>query len=145
MTYNKDLQEDKEGLFDAVRTVRDSIRMMRRVLETMEISPDRMRAAALDGYLNATELADYLVAKGMPFREAHHLVGRIVVRASELKSALEQLPLGEYRSFSPLFQEGSFRAIESGGAVGRRKERGGTAPASSAEGTCNGFRKKIRS
>ncbi len=144
MTYNKDLQEDKEGLFDTVRTVLDSIRMMRRVLETMEICPDRMRAAASSGFLNATEIADYLVAKGMPFRQAHQLVGKIVMRAADLNVSLEQLPLTDYRSFSPLLEEDLFKQLKLAGAVGRRKERGGTAPATVRK-ALQQFRRKIRS
>ncbi len=142
MTYNKDLQEDKEGLFDTVRTVRNSIRMMRRVLETMEINRDRMRQAAASGYLNATEIADYLVAKGMPFREAHHLVGRIVVRAAELKVPLERLSLTEYRSFSPLLREDLFEWLKLEQVVERRKERGGTAP-TAVRKALRQFRRKI--
>ena len=99
MTYNKDLQEDKEALFDAVRTVENCVRMIRKVVENMRVNPERMMDAAKKGYLNATELADYLVSKQMPFREAHTLVGKIVVRAAELGITLEEMPLREYQSF----------------------------------------------
>ncbi len=129
MTYNKDLQEDKEGLFDAIRTVQTSIAMTCRVLQSMEIRSGRMCEAASGRYLNATDLADYLVARGMPFREAHHLVGRIVMRAAELKVPLEGLSLADFRSFSPLFERDLFACLTLDRVIGRRKERGGTAPA----------------
>jgi len=111
MTYNKDLQEDKEGLFDAITTVEGCLGMIQRVLETIRIDPERMREAATKGYLNATELADYLVARKMPFREAHSLVGKIVMRVSEIGIALEDLPLREYQSFSPLFRSDLFQCL----------------------------------
>jgi argininosuccinate lyase / amino-acid N-acetyltransferase len=136
MTYNKDLQEDKEALFDAVSTVEGCLGMMQRVLEKICINPGQMRAAAMKGYLNATELADYLVAQTMPFREAHSLVGKIVMRASELGVALEDLPLREYQSFSPLFAGDLFNWLDLDNAVARRKEAGGTAP--------EGVRKALR-
>ena len=144
MTYNKDLQEDKEGLFDAVRTVDACIRMVRRVLEKVLIQPDRMREAAVHGHLNATELADYLVARGLPFREAHGLVGKIVMRASELGIPLEELPLREYQSFSPRFEAGVHAALGLERTVARRKEPGGTAPASVGK-ALGAFRRRIRS
>ena len=86
-----------------------------------------MMDAAKKGYLNATELADYLVSKKMPFREAHTLVGKIVVRAAELGITLEEMPLREYQSFSPLFDEGLYEYLDLSRAISRRSERGGTA------------------
>ncbi|NLV31135.1 MAG: argininosuccinate lyase [Acidobacteria bacterium] len=144
MTYNKDLQEDKEGVFDTVRTVDACVRMVRRVLEKIRLRPERMREAAARGYLNATELADYLVAKGLPFREAHDLVGKIVMRASELGLPLEQLPLREYQAFSPLFEEGVHEALGLERTISRREEPGGTAPAAVRKALA-AFRKRIRS
>jgi argininosuccinate lyase len=129
MTYNKDLQEDKEGLFDSIRTAESCVRMTRRVLETMRICPERMREASETGYLNATELADYLAAKGLPFRKAHYLVGRLVLRALELNLPLEKLSLAQYRSFSPLFSKDVYNCLQLDRVVARRKVRGGTAPA----------------
>jgi argininosuccinate lyase len=143
MTYNKDLQEDKEGLFDAVKTVENCIRMIQTVIEKMRVNPKRMFEAATSGYLNATELADYLVARQMPFREAHSLVGKIVVRASELKITLEELPLREYQSFSPLFRNDLFRCLDLKRAVSRRKERGGSAP-EAVQQSIRLFRKRIQ-
>ncbi|MDR1726885.1 MAG: argininosuccinate lyase [Acidobacteriota bacterium] len=142
MTYNKDLQEDKEGLFDAVRTVDQCLRMACRVFEKVSIREERMRSATALGYLNATELADYLVAKGMPFREAHGLVGKVVMRASELDVPLEELPLEEYRGFSPLFGEDLYGCLTLETVVGRRRERGGTAPGAVRQALAQ-FRKRI--
>jgi argininosuccinate lyase len=144
MTYNKDLQEDKEGLFDTIRTVDISIQMVQRVLEKIRIAPQRMMEAATKGYLNATELADYLVAKQIPFREAHGLAGKIVMRASELGIALEEMPIREYQSFSPLFEEDVYRSLKLENALARRKEQGGTAPAT-VQKALRLFRKRILS
>jgi argininosuccinate lyase len=143
MTYNKDLQEDKEGLFDAISTVQGCMEMIRKVLEKLRINPDLMREAATKGYLNATELADYLVTKKIPFREAHSLVGKIVLRASELGIALEDLPLREYQTFSPLFGSDLFKCLNLEKAISRRRERGGTAPASIRQ-SLRVFRKRIQ-
>ncbi len=144
MTYNKDLQEDKEPLFDTIRTVERCAVIMQRVIEKMRIQPERMLEATKKGYLNATELADYLVAKKMPFREAHHLVGKIVVRASELGVPLEEMTLREYQSFSPLFDKNLYEYLALPKALSRRKERGGTAPATVKQAIRN-FRGRIRS
>ncbi|MDR0843436.1 MAG: argininosuccinate lyase [Acidobacteriota bacterium] len=144
MTYNKDLQEDKEGLFDALRTVDQCLRMAGRVFEKIVIHPERMLAAASRGHLNATELADYLVAKKMPFREAHGLIGKIVMRASELEIPLEELPLREYQSFSPLFTEDLYECLRLEKTVGQRGELGGTAPETVKRALAE-FRKSIRS
>jgi argininosuccinate lyase len=143
MTYNKDLQEDKEAVFDAVHTVEGCIGMLQRVLARIRIHPDAMRSAAMKGYLNATELADYLVGRNMPFREAHSLVGKIVMRASELGVALEDLPLREFQSFSPLFREDLFECLRLETAISRRRERGGTAQ-SAVRRSIRLFRKRIR-
>ncbi len=143
MTYNKDLQEDKEGLFDSVRTVESCLRMVQKVLEKIRIDPERMRESATSGHLNATELADYLVARKMPFREAHSLVGKIVMRASELGCSLEELPLREYQSFSSLFESNLYRCLSLNRTLSRRKERGGTAPAT-VRRAMRSFRAKIQ-
>jgi argininosuccinate lyase len=143
MTYNKDLQEDKEPLFDTVRTIQQCTRMVQKVLEKIRLRPERMLEATRTGYLNATELADYLVAKKVPFREAHHLVGKIVVRASELGIGLEEMPLREFQSFSPLFENDLYECLEPARAVSRRRERGGTAP-EAVQNSIRLFRKKVR-
>jgi argininosuccinate lyase len=143
MTYNKDLQEDKEGLFDTISTVENCLRMIQRVLEKIRVNPERMRESATEGYLNATELADYLVAKGMPFREAHGLAGKIVRRAAELAITLEELPLREYQSFSPLFESDLYQCLNLERTLSRRKEPGGTAPATVRKAIAS-FRRRIR-
>jgi argininosuccinate lyase len=143
MTYNKDLQEDKEGLFDTVVTVENCVRMMQTVLEKIRIDPRRTRDSAMQGFLNATELADYLVARKMPFREAHSIAGKIVMRASELRMTLEALPLREYQSFSPLFAEDLYRCLDLESVVSRRVQAGGTAPAAVRK-SIRQFRGRIR-
>jgi len=140
--YNKDLQEDKESFFDAAQTVDNCTRMMSLVLQRTRILPERMKEACLRGYLNATELADYLVAKKMPFRPAHELVGRIVLCAMELDVPLEQLPLEEYQNFSPLFESDLYQALKLETSLSRRGEKGGTAPAQVRK-ALQAFRKKI--
>jgi argininosuccinate lyase len=142
MTYNKDLQEDKEGLFNTLRTVDHCLRMAQKVFEKLRIDPERMRESASKGYLNATELADYLVARKMPFREAHGLVGKIVMRASELGSTLEELPVSEYQSFSPLFDKDLYQCLDLERTVSRRKEQGGTA-AVAVQKALRLFRKRL--
>jgi argininosuccinate lyase len=143
MTYNKDLQEDKESLFDSVQTVEHCTLMVQKVIERMRVQPERMLQSAHKGYLNATELADYLVARKMPFREAHHLVGKIVVRASELGITLEEMPLREYQSFSPLFESDLYECLDLAKVLSRRRERGGTAPVTVRQ-SIRLFRKRIR-
>jgi argininosuccinate lyase len=142
MTYNKDLQEDKEGLFDAVRTVEGCLRMATLVLDRLRVRPDNMRRATSGGYCNATELADYLAARGLPFRKAHELVGKVVRRAAALEMALEDLPLAEYRRFSSLFEPDLYSALALESALARRSQRGGTAPAE-VRRALRRFRKRI--
>lgn len=129
MTYNKDLQEDKEGAFDTIKTVENCLLMMQRVLEKLRLDPERMIDSANQGYLNATELADYLVARKMPFREAHSIVGKIVVRALELGRTLEELTLREYQNFSPLFEKDLYPYLKLQRIIDKRKEQGGTSTA----------------
>lgn len=144
MTYNKDLQEDKEGLFDAISTVENCLNMVQRVLDSIHINPEQMQSAASKGYLNATELADYLVAKKVPFRQSHEIVGKIVMRASELGLALEELPLRDYKNFSPLFEDDLYQYLSLEKTLKGRKERGGTAPAT-VRRAIRQFRKRIQS
>jgi argininosuccinate lyase len=103
--------------------------MLRLVLENMLLRPDRMRRQAECGYLNATEIADYLVGRGVTFREAHHVAGRVVRRAIELDVRLEDLALDEYRRISPLFAPDVYEVLDLKAVVSRRGERGGTSPA----------------
>jgi argininosuccinate lyase len=129
MAYNKDLQEDKEGLFDTVRTLEKCIPLMSLVLERLELHSDPMRRAATKGHLNATDLADFLVARKMPFRRAHQLVGKIVLYASERNCSLEDLRLSEFRRFSRRFTPELYHWLQVEPSLARRRERGGTAPA----------------
>ncbi len=143
LSYNKDLQEDKEGLFDAVRTLDGSLAVMQRVLATSRFNEARMRSALEGGYLDATELADYLVSKKMPFRDAHHLVGRIVLSASKRNLGLSQIPLSEYRRYSSLFRGDLYSRLSPAAALTRRRERGGTAPATVRKALAR-FHKRIK-
>jgi argininosuccinate lyase len=128
-TYNKDLQEDKEALFDAVDTLSMSLPMAQSIVETVTVHPERMQAALTDEML-ATELADYLVAKGVPFREAHHLVGQIVQRALAQGVGLRGLLLSDYQEVSKLFKRDVMAWLDFERAVERRDSIGGTARAS---------------
>ena len=125
--YNKDLQEDKEPLFDTADTLETLLPALIGVVETLAFDPAHMRAALDEGML-ATDLADYLVARGVPFREAHGLVGRAVRRALELGVPLSALPLDEYQAISPAFGEDCYAVFDFEAAVARRLAPGGTAP-----------------
>ncbi len=128
LTYNSDLQEDKERLFDAADTLAIALPVAAAVLRGMTLHPDRM-AAALSADLLATDLADYLVRKGMPFRQSHHVVGRAVRRAEELGVPLSQLPLSELQAISPLFGDDVAEVWDFERSVERRNSAGGTARA----------------
>ena len=129
LTYNRDLQEDKEVLFDTVDTIVPTLRAMAGMLSTMEVRRDRLRAAAQSGYLLATDVADYLAARGMPFREAHGVVARISELAYREGKALAELPLETYREFSPLF-DSDVLSITVDTSVAAREMAGGTGPES---------------
>lgn len=128
LAYNKDLQEDKEALFDTIDTLCDSLIVTATVLRNIELNRDRARSAAISDYTNATDLADYLVRKGLEFRKAHDVIGRIVVFALEQGRQLDQLTLDEYRGFSPLFTEDLFPAISLERSLAAKSVTGGTAP-----------------
>ncbi|MBM7096089.1 argininosuccinate lyase [Bacillus sp. H-16] len=128
LAYNKDMQEDKEGMFDTVETVMGSLKMLAPMIETMTVKSDAMRAAVNEDYSNATDIADYLVNKGMPFREAHSVIGRVVLYAIGKKKYLLQLELDEYKSFSELFDEDIFEVLAPENVVAARNSEGGTAP-----------------
>jgi argininosuccinate lyase len=127
LAYNRDLQEDKEGLFDTVDTLLPTIDVMSGLLKTMKVKKENMRRAAGRGYLLATDLADYLVSKGEAFRDAHGIVGRLVSYAAEKSMALNELSLDEYRRFSPLF-EADVLSISLDSSLAARDSFGGTAP-----------------
>ena len=129
LTYNRDLQEDKEALFDTVDTIVPTLRAMAGMLSTMEVRRDNLRAAAQSGYLLATDVADYLALRGVPFREAHGVAARISERAYREGKALAELPLETYREFSPLFQS-DVLSITVDSSVAAREVPGGTGPES---------------
>lgn len=128
LAYNKDMQEDKEGLFDALDSWHDCLDMACLVLEDIKVNQARTLAAAQGGYANATELADYLVAKGIPFREAHHIVGEAVVYAIEVAKPLEELSLEALRRFSPVIAEDVYPILSLESTLGKRVAKGGVAP-----------------
>jgi argininosuccinate lyase len=129
LAYNKDNQEDKEPLFDAVDTLRDCLTAMLGMLPHVEVRADRMRTAAAQGFATATDLADYLVRKDVPFRDAHEIVGRCVAHALVQGAALSDLSLDDLRRFSPVIDETVFDVLTLDGSVGARDHIGGTAPA----------------
>jgi argininosuccinate lyase len=124
--YNKDLQEDKEPLFDAVDTLKRALPVAAGVVRTLQVNSERMEAALDDGML-ATDLADYLVERGVPFRQSHHLVGQVVRRAEALGLPLRALPLEEFQAVSPLFGPDLYQVFDPHRAVERRASLGGTA------------------
>lgn len=128
LAYNKDMQEDKEAVFDAFDTVSASLKVTATVFKNLDVNKDRTLAAISGGYMNATELADYLVRKGMPFRDAHEVVGRVVRRAIELRSELDQLSLSELQSFSSLFAEDVHIALSLDQTLKSKSQTGGTSP-----------------
>jgi argininosuccinate lyase len=133
LAYNKDNQEDKEPLFDTVDTVIDTLRIFADMAAGISVKPDAMRAAALQGYATATDLADYLVKKGLPFRDAHEAVAK-AVRACEQRSCdLVDLSLAELHEFSPLINDDIFSVLTLEGSVAARNHPGGTAPAQVVE------------
>ncbi|HYQ99090.1 MAG TPA: argininosuccinate lyase [Casimicrobiaceae bacterium] len=130
LAYNKDNQEDKEPLFDIVDTLADTIAIMADLVATgVEADCDRMRAAASEGFATATDLADYLVRKGMPFRDAHEAVARAVRHAESKGADLAALSLAELRSFAPAAGDDVFTVLTLEGSVASRNHAGGTAPA----------------
>lgn len=128
LAYNKDMQEDKEGLFDALDTWLDALHMAALVLEGIKVKRPRCQEAAEQGYANATELADYLVAQGVPFREAHHIVGEVVVEAISQGKALEALTLAELQKFSSAIQQDVYQQLDLSSCLLKRSATGGVAP-----------------
>ncbi len=128
LAYNRDMQEDKEPFFDADQTVSDSLAIMAEMMKVMGFRPDRMHKALKLGFLNATELADYLAAKGVPFREAHHVAGSAVALAEQKGVGLEDLSLEELKTLSTEINEDVFAILGYEAAMARRNTPGGTAP-----------------
>ncbi|EKG0038649.1 argininosuccinate lyase [Vibrio cholerae] len=128
LAYNKDMQEDKEGLFDALDTWFDCLQMAGLCFDGIKVNAARTLEAAKQGYSNATELADYLVAKGIPFREAHHIVGVAVVAAISKGVALEELSLAELQQFSPLIEQDVYPILTIESCLEKRCALGGVSP-----------------
>jgi argininosuccinate lyase len=128
LAYNRDMQEDKRPLFDALETTASCVRVMTALVAGMEPKKEFIESSLQDGFITATDLADYLAAKGMPFREAHRITGEIVAMvAGRRGKRLRDLSLEELRAFSPLFEEDIFSALEPSNSVDRRTSFGGTA------------------
>ena len=130
LAYNKDMQEDKEAVFDAVDTVKMCLKVFAPMLSTMTVKPETMKKAAQGGFINATDLADYLVKKGMPFRSAYKVSGQIVARCIADGCVLETLPLETYRSYSELFDNDLYHDIDLTVCVEKRISEGGTSASS---------------
>ncbi len=126
LAYNKDMQEDKEGMFDTVKTVTGSLKIFAGMIRTFKVRTDEMKKATKTDFSNATELADYLAEKGLPFREAHEIVGKLVLTCVNKGCFLADLTLDEYKASSPLFAEDIYQALDPYTAVERRNSAGGT-------------------
>jgi argininosuccinate lyase len=129
LTYNRDLQEDKEPLFDASDTLQICLAVLAGMMPDITIHADRMQEAAREGFMEATDIADYLTAKGLPFREAHEIVGKMVQYCIKQKKRLTDLTLAEFGSFAPEFQVDVLKQLALPAIVRRRNQIGGTAPA----------------
>ena len=127
LAYNKDMQEDKEPVFDAIDTVEMCLPVFTGMIQTMKVLPENMRAAANKGFINATDCADYLTKKGMPFRDAYTTVGNLVYHCTEQGKTLEDMTLEEFKAISPLFEEDVFAALNMENCAGQRKSFGGPA------------------
>lgn len=130
LAYNKDMQEDKEAIFDSIDNVKLCLKTFIPMIETMKVNKEKMRAAAAGGFINATDCADYLVKHGMPFRDAYKITGRLVAECIDKGLTLETLPLENYKELSELFDEDVYKAISLETCVRERKSFGGPAPES---------------
>ncbi|HWJ02777.1 MAG TPA: argininosuccinate lyase, partial [Verrucomicrobiae bacterium] len=130
---NKDMQEDKEALFDAIDTVQKCLLLTTPMLKTMEVNKDAMAKGAKGGFTNATDVADYLAKKGVPFREAHEIVGKLVLNCSQKKIPLEDMTLAEFQAVSPAFEGDLYEFITVEHCAKARKVPGGPAPEMVAE------------
>ncbi|RQW21106.1 argininosuccinate lyase [Bacillus sp. C1-1] len=126
LAYNKDMQEDKEGMFDTVVTVKGSLRIFSGMISSMSVKTEQMEAAVSQDFSNATELADYLATKGMPFREAHEVVGKLVLKAIQKNVYLLDLAMTDYTEASALFDEDIYEVLQPKTVVARRNSAGGT-------------------
>jgi argininosuccinate lyase len=133
LAYNKDMQEDKEPVFDALDTLKASLKIFAPMIEKMKLRPEKMEKAAGAGYSTATDLADYLVRKGLPFRQCHHIVGSAVAYAIEKGVDLSELSLDEFSRFTDVITEDIYQYITVRASVNSRTATGGTAESSVKE------------
>jgi argininosuccinate lyase len=126
LAYNKDMQEDKEAIFDSVDTVKKCLEVFAPMILTMKVNREAMYNAAQKGFINATDLADYLTKKGLPFRRAYQMVGQIVSHCLQNNLVLDTLPLETYKNFSPLFEQDLYAEISLETCVSKRTSPGGT-------------------
>ncbi|MCP4474695.1 MAG: argininosuccinate lyase [Gammaproteobacteria bacterium] len=133
LAYNKDMQEDKEGLFDTVKTVNQTLAVYTPMIKTMRLNREKMHAAAVNDYSNATQLANYLVAKELPFRQAHEITGKIVLHCIDKQLLLESLPLEQYRQFHEKIADDIYQKIAIDQVIEAHAAKGGTAKASVLE------------
>ena len=126
MAYNKDMQEDKEPVFDAIDTVKICLQVFAPMISGMKANEENMMHAAQKGFINATDLADYMTKKGMPFREAYKITGTIVSDCIHVGTVLEKMPIEEYKKYSDIFEEDLYDAIDLINCVKRRNSEGGT-------------------
>jgi argininosuccinate lyase len=132
MTYNRDMQEDKEPLFDSLDTIQAALEVFAEMIAGMEVNAARTRAATSDPMLLATDLADYLVKHGVPFRQAHEVIGRLVAHSLAAKVAFADIPLATYREFSPAFGADLFDCLNLETALAARQAVGAPSPANVA-------------
>ena len=128
LAYNKDMQEDKEALFDVLDTVKHSLQVLIPMFETMRFNTENMKQAALGGFINATDCADYLTKKGVPFRDAYRTIGELVAWCIAHHCALNDVDLDTLKQFHPLFEEDVYAAIDLQTCIAQRKVPGGPAP-----------------
>ncbi|WP_243291259.1 argininosuccinate lyase [Bacillus sp. FJAT-47783] len=126
LAYNKDLQEDKEGMFDTVKTIEGCLKIMTGMIKTLKVKKDRMEQSVNEDFSNATELADYLAKKGLPFREAHEVVGKLVYMCIEKGIYLKDVPMEQFQQAHPLFESDVYDVLNPYNAVNKRNSEGGT-------------------
>jgi len=132
LTYNRDMQEDKEPLFDSVDTIKLALEVFAEMIAGMSVNAERVRAAASDPFLLATDLADWLVLHGVPFRQAHGIIGKLTAHSLATGTAFPDIPLSDYQKFSPVFTASVFKVLTLENAVAARKTTGAPSPANVA-------------
>ena len=133
LAYNKDMQEDKEAIFDAIDTVKMCLEVYAPMVSSMTVKKENMLLAAKKGFINATDLADYLTKKGLPFRESYKISGQLVSYCISKNKVLEELSLDEYKEFSDIFEEDLYNEIDLYNCASKRISKGGTSESSQKE------------